>query len=235
MRVGYPVADTLGGMTAAFAISRALVRRDETGEGAFIDVSMLDSALGDDGMGRLELPDRRVRRRVPMGNDNFTAAPSGAFTTRDGLSTSPRTSRSSSRRSRWRRPRGSGHRSALRRARSRKRNRAALTRRWKRRLRRRPRPNGSDSQSHRHSGRPRAHRPRGAGAAAGAARELLQTFDDVPGVDRPITVTRTGFKLSGGNPNGESPPPRLGEHTDEFWTAADTARPNRRLRNARAI
>ena len=45
LRSGFPVADTLAGMTAAFAISSALVRRGTTGEGAFIDVSMLDSAL----------------------------------------------------------------------------------------------------------------------------------------------------------------------------------------------
>ena len=45
LRVGYPVADTLAGMTAAFAISSALVRQRERGEGAFIDVSMLDCAL----------------------------------------------------------------------------------------------------------------------------------------------------------------------------------------------
>ena len=45
LRIGYPVADTLGGMTAAFAISSALVRRNGSGEGAFIDVSMLDAAL----------------------------------------------------------------------------------------------------------------------------------------------------------------------------------------------
>ena len=34
-----------------------------------------------------------------------------------------------------------------------------------------------------------------------AQRELLKTFDDVPGVDRPITVARSGFKLSGGDPD----------------------------------
>ena len=45
LRVGYPVADTIGGITAALAITSALVRRANTGEGAFIDVSMLDSAL----------------------------------------------------------------------------------------------------------------------------------------------------------------------------------------------
>ncbi len=33
LRVGYPVADTMGGMTAAFAIAAALVRRERTGRG----------------------------------------------------------------------------------------------------------------------------------------------------------------------------------------------------------
>ena len=37
-----------------------------------------------------------------------------------------------------------------------------------------------------------------------------KTFDDVPGVDRPITVARTGFKLSGGDPDVAAPPPALG-------------------------
>ncbi len=43
-RVGYPVADTIGGMTAAFAIAAALA--DTTRErGIFIDVSMLEAAI----------------------------------------------------------------------------------------------------------------------------------------------------------------------------------------------
>src|SRR6266700_2558858 len=41
LRVGYPVADTIGGLTAAFAIAAALVRRARTSEGELIDVSML--------------------------------------------------------------------------------------------------------------------------------------------------------------------------------------------------
>src|SRR6185436_4665847 len=45
LRVGYPVADTMGGITAAYAISAALFRRERTGEGEFIDVSMLESTL----------------------------------------------------------------------------------------------------------------------------------------------------------------------------------------------
>lgn len=39
LRAGYPVADTLGGMAAAFSIAAALVHRDRTGEGTMLDVS----------------------------------------------------------------------------------------------------------------------------------------------------------------------------------------------------
>ena len=40
LRVGYPVADTIGGLTAAFAVTAALNARPR---GSFIDVSMLES------------------------------------------------------------------------------------------------------------------------------------------------------------------------------------------------
>jgi crotonobetainyl-CoA:carnitine CoA-transferase CaiB-like acyl-CoA transferase len=43
----------------------------------------------------------------------------------------------------------------------------------------------------------------------------LRTIDGVPGVGRPITVTRAGFKLTGGDPEITSPPPGLGQHTEE--------------------
>ena len=45
LRVGFPVADTMGGLTAAFAIAAALFRRQRSNEGEFIDVSMLESTL----------------------------------------------------------------------------------------------------------------------------------------------------------------------------------------------
>ena len=45
LRVGFPVADTIGGITAAFAIAAALFRRDRSGQGEFIDVSMLEATL----------------------------------------------------------------------------------------------------------------------------------------------------------------------------------------------
>lgn len=44
-RAGYTVVDISTGMTAAFAIAGALYRRETTGEGQYLDVSMLDTAL----------------------------------------------------------------------------------------------------------------------------------------------------------------------------------------------
>ena len=45
LRVGYPVSDSIGGLTAAFAIASALVGRERGGRGRFIDVSMLDATI----------------------------------------------------------------------------------------------------------------------------------------------------------------------------------------------
>jgi len=45
MRIGFAACDLVAGMTGAFAISSALYERANTGQGAFLDVSMLDSTL----------------------------------------------------------------------------------------------------------------------------------------------------------------------------------------------
>ncbi|HUO20953.1 MAG TPA: CaiB/BaiF CoA-transferase family protein [Caulobacteraceae bacterium] len=84
LRVGYPVADSIGGVTAAFAITTALVQRERTGQGAYIDVSMLESVLVTMGWVVSNYLICGVEPE-PMGNDNFTAAPSGAFRTGEGL------------------------------------------------------------------------------------------------------------------------------------------------------
>ncbi len=86
LRVGFPVSDTIGGLTAAFAISAALFSRGATGEGRMIDVSMLDSTLV--AMGWV-VSNFLIAGETPiaMGNENFTASPSGAFRTADGLLT----------------------------------------------------------------------------------------------------------------------------------------------------
>lgn len=83
LRCGFPVCDTVGGLNAAFAIMGALYHRERTGEGQFIDVAMLDSVMPLMGWVAANLLIGGVPP-VPMGNDNFTAAPSGVFATRDG-------------------------------------------------------------------------------------------------------------------------------------------------------
>jgi CoA:oxalate CoA-transferase len=84
LRVGYPVCDTMGGITAAFAVCAALVRRAATGEGETIDVSMLESTIAAMGWQVSNWLIGGVEPQ-PMGNENMTASPSAAFRTGDGL------------------------------------------------------------------------------------------------------------------------------------------------------
>ena len=84
LRVGYPVCDTLGGLAGAFAIVSALLRQKTSGEGAFLDVSMLESTLSALGWPVSNFLTAGVEPE-PMGNENMTAAPSGTFRTGDGL------------------------------------------------------------------------------------------------------------------------------------------------------
>jgi crotonobetainyl-CoA:carnitine CoA-transferase CaiB-like acyl-CoA transferase len=46
-------------------------------------------------------------------------------------------------------------------------------------------------------------------------RNLVLTFPVVAGVDRPVDVVRSGFRLASGDPRPRLPPPTLGEHTDD--------------------
>ena len=84
LRVGFPVCDTVGGMTAAFAICAALLSARATGNGQMIDVSMLEATLATMGWVVSNYLSHGVEPK-PMGNENFTAAPSGTFKTARGL------------------------------------------------------------------------------------------------------------------------------------------------------
>jgi crotonobetainyl-CoA:carnitine CoA-transferase CaiB-like acyl-CoA transferase len=83
LRAGFPVCDTIGGLNAAFAIMAALFQRARTGEGQCIDIALIDSIIPMMGwvVANLVIGGQQP---VPMGNENFTAAPSGVFRTRDG-------------------------------------------------------------------------------------------------------------------------------------------------------
>ena len=83
LRAGFPVCDTVGGLNAAFAIMAALYDREKTGEGQFIDVALIDAVMPLMGWVAANL---LIGNQQPelLGNDNFTAAPSGTFVTQDG-------------------------------------------------------------------------------------------------------------------------------------------------------
>jgi crotonobetainyl-CoA:carnitine CoA-transferase CaiB-like acyl-CoA transferase len=83
LRVGFPICDTIGGLAAAMAISAALAGRGRTGQGCFIDVSMLEASLS--AMGWV-VSNYLISGHLtePMGDQNATAAPSGTFEAADG-------------------------------------------------------------------------------------------------------------------------------------------------------
>ena len=80
-RVGYPISDTIGGLTAAMAVSAAL---NAPKGGSFIDVSMLEATLVTMGW---VISNYLVGGVIPkaQGNENFTSSPSGSFQAKDGL------------------------------------------------------------------------------------------------------------------------------------------------------
>jgi CoA:oxalate CoA-transferase len=220
LRVGFPVADTIGGLTAAFAIAAALVRRGRTGEGEFIDVSMLEATLVTMGWQVSNWLIAGIRPQ-PLGNENMTAAPSGMFATGDGplnIAANQQQqfetlARLIGRSDLITDPRFSGRE-------ARKRNRFALKAEIETAL--------AERSASEWSALFNAH-----GVPAGEvldipaalahpqimARGLVKTFDATPGVAKPVAVVRSGFRLKSGDPAPAIPPPRLGVDTEDILAA----------------
>lgn len=217
LRVGYPVADTVGGLTAAMAISAALNAAER---GAFIDVSMLESLIATMGWA---VSNWLVagQRPTPNGNENLTSAPSGTFETGEGP-----INIAANKDEQWViLARHIGRADLLddpdyATREDRKRNRVALKAEIETALAARP-------------ARLWARELNQMGVPAGAVLELpeildhevirergmIARFDAVDGVDRPVSVLRTGMKIDGQAPSVDSPPPALGADNDTILAA----------------
>jgi len=216
-RVGYPVADTVGGMTAAFAIAAALAEKDRTAH--IIDVSMLEATMATMGW---VVSNYLIAGTVPspLGNDNFTASPSGTFRTADGLlniaankqeqfeavcdvlgqpalKTDPRFINRQDRLT---------HRAALKDMLEQAMSGEAASV-WRERLNNAGVPAGEVLSVPQALAHPQI-----------AERGMIAEFKNAPGVERDIQLVRSGYKIDGEPARVDNPPPLLGQHTREILT-----------------
>ena len=211
LRVGYPLADTVGGLTAAMAISAALNAPER---GAFIDVSMLDSVLATMGWVVSNYLVGGVDPQ-PQGNENPTSAPSGAFQCADKL-----INIAANKDEQWQllachlgRDDLLEHPDFATRE-LRKANRLRLKAELETVLTTRPAQDWEDELN-------RIGVPSGAVLSLPEVlahpqiteRGLLARFDDTPGLDRAIDLMRIGAMIDGARPSVDTPPPALGADT----------------------
>lgn len=214
LRVGYPLADTIGGLTAAMAIGAAL---NANPRGAFIDVSMLESVLATMGW----VVSNHLVGGVdpePQGNENPTSAPSGSFQCRDApINIAANTD------DQWVALAGHLGRTDLldhpdfATREDRKRNRHRLRAELETVLTTRPAEIWAEELA-------------AIGVPAGAvmrvpailahpqitSRDFIGRFDDVPGVGRAVDLVRLGAMIDGLRPSVTTPPPALGQHSDDI-------------------
>jgi len=214
LRVGYPVADTMGGITAAFAIAAALYRRERSGEGEFIDVSMLEASLVAMGWVVSNWLIAGVRPE-PMGNENMTASPSGTFQTGKGLlNIAANQQQQFETLCRLLERPELVHDQRFVEREHRKTHRIELKLELEQALLARPAAEWAALLNE--NGVPAGEVldvPQVLAHPQIVERGLLRTFEDVPQVDRPVSVVRSGFRLKSGDPAPASPPPALGADT----------------------
>lgn len=213
LRVGYPVADTVGGLTAAFAISAALAK-GKPGRGTMIDVSMLDAVLSTMGW---VVSNHLTAGKAPvrMGNENFTASPSGTFRAADApinIAANKQEQfealmRVVGRDDLIRDPRFADRQSRLE-------NRAAMTVEVEAALAAKPAAHWVEVLTAEGvPAGPVLTVPQALADPQVADRGLIAEFD-VPGVTQPVRIARPGFRIDDERPATGSPPPALGQDTD---------------------
>ncbi len=214
LRVGYPLADTIGGLTAAMAITAALNAPER---GCVIDVSMLEAVLATMGW---VVSNHLIGGVTPTraGNENPTSAPSGAFQCADAL-----INIAANKDEQW---------EALARHLSRAdllKNELYLTREHRKANRLRLKAELETVLTTRNA-REWARELNAIGVPAGAVfdvpdilnhpqireRDFLARFGDAPDVDRPIEVARIGAMIDGSRPSVGTPPPALGQNSEEI-------------------
>jgi formyl-CoA transferase len=83
MRVGIPIADLTAGLFAAMGILLAIIERERSGEGQWIQSSLLAAQIFMlDFQGARWLVEKQVAKQA--GNDHPTSIPTGVFKTKDG-------------------------------------------------------------------------------------------------------------------------------------------------------
>jgi crotonobetainyl-CoA:carnitine CoA-transferase CaiB-like acyl-CoA transferase len=215
-RVGYPIADTIGGMTAAFAVAAALAEPART-QARFIDVSMLEATMATMGWA---VSNYLIAGRPPqpLGNENVTSSPSGTFRTGAGLLNVAANKQEQFEAMCHVVGRVDLIADPLYTAREgRLRNRAALKAELESAL-------AAGSAAYWWPLLTEAGVPSGPVLSVEQAlahpqiadRGMLAEFTDVPGVGRDIKVVRTGFKVDGQAPSVAQPPPELGQHNAEL-------------------
>jgi CoA:oxalate CoA-transferase len=218
LRVGYPVADTIGGLTAAMAISAALINRNRD-SACFIDISMLEAVLVTMGWAASNWL-IAGHRAQPMGNDNLAASPSGSFRTRDGL-----INIAANKQEQFEtlcqilgRPELACDERFARRA-ARLRHRKVLKSLLEEAL-------SSHDTVHWWKVLTEANIPAGPiysveqalSQAQVAQRGLIETFPDIPAIGRSASLLGAAARFNGRHGKVDAPPPTLGEHTDEILT-----------------
>ena len=217
LRVGFPVTDTIGGITAAFAIAAALFRRDRSGRGEFVDVSMLEATLITMGWAVSNWLIAGVMPE-PIGNENITASPSGTFKTAAGL-----LNIAANKQEQFetlceligRKELASDPRYANREDRKKRRYElkadleSVLTgksaKEWSLLFNQHGVPAGEVLSIPEILEHPQI-----------TERGLVKHFQAAPGTNREIAVVRAGFRLASGDPKPASPPPLLGADTQKI-------------------
>lgn len=213
-RVGYPLSDTIGGLTAAMAITAALSAKPR---GTLIDVSMLEATLATMGW---VVSNHLIGGAAPVahGNENPTSAPSGMFQAQDAP-----LNIAANKDEQWAALAPLlGRADLLADARfltreDRKANRHALRAELEVALTTQPAAHWVDLlNANGIPAGPVLTVPQILAHPQVADRGLIAHFDDVPGVGHGIDVVTAGLRLDNRRPTVVAPPPTLGQDTADI-------------------